>query len=282
MGKPINTVTHDVIYRPFIKENPPSIGNSVPVDVNVEIDRFPVFCQDIKLFDTRESWSIYREGEEYIWVNAREPSEFFWAARFKRRMTTVIVYCRERFLSIADGRKLVYNPMTYPLDQFLLMYALAERGGAILHSCAVELGGGGVVLPGRSGAGKTTISRLLASRGHRMLSDDRVVVRKINDAFHAYGTPWAGEGKIAENRKLPLKGLLFLQKSDDNRLERLTPAAAFKRLMPVTSIPWFDEEVLPSALSFCESLISNIPAYDLHFRPDDAVVDLLEASAATL
>jgi hypothetical protein len=44
----------------------------------------------------------------------------------------------------------------------------------------------------------------------------------------------------------------------------------------VTSIPWHNEKAIQSMLAFCEDLVMNIPAYELHFRPDAEVVTFLE------
>lgn len=280
----VNEVFLGGIYRPFTSETEPASENRIPIDVRIETDRFPDFNNLSRIFDTRSSWSIYKGEGRYFWVDMASevhciPSR---VASFRRNPGRVTIFCRERFLSEGNSSTSIDNPVFYPLDQVLVMYALAEREGAIMHACGLELGAGSFLFPGKSGAGKTTISRLLGSRGHPMLSDDRVVVRKIDGAFHAYGTPWAGEGRIAENRRVPLKGMLFLRKSDQNRIEKISPIDAFHRLMPVTSIPWFDADVLPFSLAFCEDLITRVPAYDLHFRPDTGVVDLLEDAAARL
>jgi hypothetical protein len=53
-----------------------------------------------------------------------------------------------------------------------------------------------------------------------------------------------------------------------------------EQLLPVTSIPWYDREVLPDVLDFCGDLVSSVPAYELYFRPDPGVVDFLESFAA--
>jgi hypothetical protein len=49
-----------------------------------------------------------------------------------------------------------------------------------------------------------------------------------------------------------------------------------ERLLPVVSIPWYDKEKMMSILSFCEDLISNIPSYELYFKPDAEVVNVIE------
>ena len=176
--------------------------------------------------------------------------------------------------------RMLMNPFSYPLDQFLLVYVLAEREGALFHACSVDLDGKGYILPGRSGAGKSTISGIFESKGYSVLSDDRVVVRKIGDAFRVFGTPWTGDAGIAENRALPLDGMLFVVHGEENRLVKISAKEAFERLIPVTSILWYDEKVLPSMLSFCEDLAMNMPAYDLYFRPEEDVVRLLEQATA--
>ena len=85
-----------------------------------------------------------------------------------------------------------------------------------------------------------------------LLSDDRIVVRKIDGVFKAYGTPWAGEAGIAVNKNVPLSGMFFINHASDNRIKEITPGQAVKRLLPVTSISWYDREIMFEILTFCE------------------------------
>jgi hypothetical protein len=275
---PVNPETYSKTYGPFITEKISSNEGSVHIDLDIDINKFPDIRKMTKIFDTMELWSMFRSGDKYFWVDAVEssPRESACIARFQRKPERVAVYCRGQFISETNGQRMIKNPFVHPLDQLLMMYALAERDGATLHACAVELDGKGFLLPGRSGAGKTTISRFFAAGGHKLLSDDRVVARKIKNAFYAFGTPWAGDAGIAENRKLPLKGIFFLRQSSGNRIENIKPAVAAERLMPIASIPWFDEQTMSGILSFCEDLILHVPAYELYFKPGTEVVDFLE------
>jgi hypothetical protein len=221
---------------------------------------------------------MFRRGDEYFWsdVPASSKRDPACVALFHRRPEHVQVYCGEPYIVNNHGEKGLINPVSYPLDQVLLIYALAEREGAFIHSCAVEINSSGYLFPGRSGAGKSTISRLFTSRGYEMLSDDRIVVRKIDDAFYTFGTPWAGEAAIAANRRLPLQGIFFIIRGAENRIRKMSPSESAERLLPVTSVPWYDERALSPILSFCEDMVTHIPSYELSFKPDAGVVSLLK------
>ena len=174
------------------------------------------------------------------------------------------------------------NPVLYPLDQLLLIHILAQNDGALVHAAGMHFHDRGYIFPGRSGAGKSTISSQFAKRKHiGLLSDDRVAIRKINNKFMAYGTPWAGDAGIAENKGTILSGIFFLHQGSENVIKEISPGEAFERLMPVTSVPWYEEGMMTKVLSFCEDMVSCIPSFDMFFRPDSEIVDLLEEYASS-
>jgi hypothetical protein len=157
-----------------------------------------------------------------------------------------------------------------------MMIFLASRQGAIIHSAGWCLDGGGFVFAGKSGAGKSTISNLIDQAGTGLiLSDDRIVVRKIDDQFFIYGTPWPGESGIAVNQSAPLKGILFLKQGNENRIADLKSSDAMSYLFPVMSIPWHDRENVSHMMDFCESLLSIIPMYELTFCADETAADFV-------
>src|SRR5690349_879757 len=86
-------------------------------------------------------------------------------------------------------------------------FALAARGtGLIAHACAfVTAGGQGVLCPGVSGTGKTTLARLLEAHvpSARLLTDDRATVT-LTDRLTLWGSPWAGAARVADGGSAPL------------------------------------------------------------------------------
>jgi hypothetical protein len=158
------------------------------------------------------------------------------------------------------------------------MYLLGPRG-LVVHAAGMIVHGRAVVLPGVSGAGKTTFAGLAAGRaGWEGLSDDRIIVRVpdgVTSVF-AHGTPWPGEGRIASSRSGPLARLLFLDQGTTDAVRPLSPAEAASRLAATVSIPWFDAEYLGGTLDACERLVGRVPAALLTFRPSVGAVALVE------
>ena len=91
-----------------------------------------------------------------------------------------------------------------------------------------------------------------------------------------FGTPWPGDAGIGENASAKLSAILFLHHGSNNQLIEIEPKGALKNLLPVVSIPWFDEPVMLDILNYCETLVSSTPAFELHFRPDAELAIFLE------
>jgi hypothetical protein len=261
---------YEAVYRPFIKKKKNRTA-AINVIIHLKVGNLPDTGHLTEIFDSGQSWSMFRESDGY-WI-IRQPRPFntpLWAARFDRDMAEITVLCSDKITS---------TPFRYPLDQVLLMYILAENNGAIVHAAGIRIGDKGLLFPGPSGAGKSTLSRQFAGCKEAevsLLSDDRIIIRKIGGKFQAFGTPWPGEEGIARNKAMPLSGILFLSHGERNSLKKLEQPEILEKLLRVTSIPWYDRDVMDNVLRFCEELIIKIPFYELHFSPDKETVSFLK------
>lgn len=264
-------------YESFLAPSGES-REAILVDLDLEIGGLPALRRSDLLFDG-QSWSLYRDGSGYLIALASRTPDVLpaWIARIDSSYTRGTVFCDELLVRNEDGVQSLVNPVLNRLDQLLLMYILARRQGALVHAAGAVAGGGGFVFAGRSGAGKTTMARQLQAAGKApLLSDDRVVVRKVDGRYSVYGTPWAGDAQIALNRSAPLGALCFLHHGRINRIERVSPRDAFEKLLPMVSIPWYDRGMVEQITSFCEALTRDVPSYDLHFVPTAEVADFIE------
>ncbi len=277
---------HDPNYRSFFRrvtKRKNKVPEAIDIKINLELENLPDTRKLTKIFDSGQSWLMFREGDDY-WIILHPPSHEkpFWAARFNRDVKEVTVYCGARFFQERERETIILNPVRYPLDQLLIMYILARHQGAVIHAAGMEMSGKGFILAGPSGAGKSTLARLFnASIGQNnpgvlVLSDERIVTRKVNGTFKAYGTPWHGEEGTTRNKCVPLSGIFFLNHGKENRAKPLKPQQALERLLQVTSIPWYDRDVMPGVLLFCEELLTRVPLFEFHFTPGLEAIRFLE------
>jgi hypothetical protein len=276
---PIDPKSIREIYRPFFKKDP--LANSHPhLRVHFVFDDFPHTPKYKEVFDSGQSWSMHQEeGEYHIHFDPRKDgSDPYWQARFNADCTMVTVNCSDEMLIQNGEQQWIKNPLQYPLDQLLAVFHIASRKGALIHAAGAIINGRGLLFPGRSGAGKSTITRQFATakRDFELLSDDRIIVRKIDDAYTMFGTPWPGEAGIAKNTSHPLHGIAFIHHGTKNEIKEIDPKIALKQLLPVVSIPWYDEAIMLMIVDFCEGLVTTIPTYELHFKPDVEIANFLE------
>lgn len=264
-------------YRDFL--NPSQDNRSeVRIPVRLLLDRFPEMEDRYKVFDSNEAWNLYRIGKHlYVEFAPRDFHEPLWVARTDEGISEVTVWCSSQLIQQGKGKQLFHSPMAYPLDQILLIHLLGRQSGCLIHGAGAIRKDRGFLFAGRSGAGKSTITELIGTQGRfQMLSDDRIAIRRKGNRLILYGTPWPGEAGVAQNRSAALAGIFFLSHSEENRIVPISAKDAMAELLPVAAIPWHDAEVFTPILQFLESLIAEIPVYELFFKPSPEIADVLE------
>jgi len=279
----IHLLDPDPLYRKFF--GGVAVEKSISrIRARLVLGKMPDLSRLQKLFDTRESWSIYSDPRGY-WIRFQSvlQADPFWIARFDRQASRVVVYCGSPLIVTSGGGNDLANPICYPLDQLLLMVHLGYRDGLLVHAAGIDLDGRGFIFPGCSGAGKSTLTRLFAMEGRgNLLSDERVVLRLAGAGWQVYGTPWAGTAGIGSNGRAPLAGMFFLRHDQENQICKITADNALERLLPILSIPWYDHEVMSRVIAQAKQLTANVPAYELSFKPDSSALDFLIESQKTL
>lgn len=239
------------------------------------------------VFDTGDAWELWADDRRCVFrTRIREQSgEPLWSMTIDRGFNHGRIYCGKGIFVTSGKSVLARNIIQYPLDQLLMIHVAAARSAAILlHAAGGAIDGNGVLFAGQSGAGKSTVSRLLGNgKGPRFFSDDRIMLRRFGSKLSMYGTPWPGDAGIAINESVPLKAICFLRHAQNTALRPLAPEEVLQRLLPVASIPWYERALSEKTLKLCEFLIERYPAYELAFRPQandlSSVLDDFSAAA---
>ena len=258
-------------YSTFLRESPAD-GPCIDT-VEMEVIEGDVPRPDLlePLFDTGDAWELLADDRRCVFRTRDRQTDNrpLWSMTIDRGFNHGRIYCSKE-LFVASGKTMLARSIVqYPLDQLLMIHVAAARSAAVLvHAAGGSIDGNGVLFAGQSGAGKSTVSRLLGnSESARFLSDDRIVLRRFGGKLSMFGTPWPGDAGVAINESVPLKAICFLRHADGTSLRLLKPEEILQHLLPVASIPWYESTLTEKALNLCEFLIENYPAYELAFRP---------------
>ncbi len=266
----------DQFYTPFWGTGDTQ-SPAINLTVELVLDDMPDLTGVEKIFDTHQAWSMYRQGE-ICWLVFKPPryEEPIRIVRFSKGFSAVDLFLNPNYVSQKGEKRIIANPLHYPLDQLLLIYLMASHKGILIHAAGASIQKQGLVFAGKSGAGKSTLAKqLVKGKEWRILSDDRMILREIDGQYTAHGTPWPGEAGHALNQHIPLRNLVFLHHGEKNKLQEISSQSALERLTHVTSIPWYDREVMPVVLEHCQKLVDAVPAFDLYFTPDEGIAPFL-------
>lgn len=156
-----------------------------------------------------------------------------------RRETRLQISATEIVVDTADdvfARQCVVGPG--------LGILLHRRGPLVLHGGAVEVDGRAVVVVGHKGAGKSTTSAALVARGHRLLTDDIVVVDEVDGAL--WVRPGPTQMKLRDNsaEAVGVETERFLDGLDKGVWHGAPPAAGPAPLGLVCPLAWGDHVAL--------------------------------------
>ena len=96
---------------------------------------------------------------------------------------------------------------------------LFDRGVLLMHGSAVAVDGEGYLFTARSGTGKSTHTRLWCEAfGDRavMINDDKPFIAVTGEGATIYGSPWSGKHGLDSNIAVPLRGICFLERGEEN------------------------------------------------------------------
>jgi hypothetical protein len=164
------------------------------------------------------------------------------------------------------------------LVRVLVAYRVACTGGVLLHSGAFARHGVAHVVFGRSGAGKSTSSRVALEAGWEVLSDDMNALLPAPERWQVRKLPFAGDlGQTpTAGRTYAVAGLLWLEQDTSHAVRPVPESVALARLLSCAPIVNEDPFRVETLLGNLTNLIANTGVATLHFAPDAGFLSLLE------
>ncbi|MDP2156618.1 MAG: hypothetical protein Q8K68_02780 [Nitrospirota bacterium] len=253
------------------------VSEGVPeVNIRTSVGRLPENPMGERLFDAGAVWQLYHHNGYYMFSfsSLAFRSNPYKIAIFDQDFSYGEVHIHPDF----SGRNQPVDPLWSPLDELLYSNLLARGRGVEVHACGlIDTEGQGHLFIGVSGAGKTTMARLWEDiPGVKILSDDRIILRRKNGKIWMYGTPWHGEGGQSFAGSVPLSRIYFLKKARQNVLAPLKEADTVSRLFTCSFLPFYNREAVDFTLGFLSEIAQEVPCFELSVVPDKNVVKFIK------
>lgn len=226
----------------------------------------------------RPPWAVYRKGDSLVYVGIspnRADTRPHRVAVFDGDHAHGVIYSSDE--EEDRVRREGFPSLTLLItDQILVAQLLAKRRGCYMHAAGVVLDGQGLLLVGQSEAGKSTAGLMLKGQAE-ILCDDRIIVRRWQDGLKIHGTWHHGDVPDVSPNSAPLKAILFLKKSRENRIEPVYNRRTVVHhlltclIKPLGTWEWWDQ-----SLRLIEEIAQEARCYEMQFDGSGKIVPYLK------
>jgi HPr kinase/phosphorylase len=233
-------------------------------------DRIQIFGKGetayIKGFDEAKQKEIYDKFFSYsvlccIFTHGDHPSHHF--LDYANRMNVPVLFTE--------------HPTTRFVSMVTHVIAQAHAPMTTMHGTLVDVFGIGVLLLGKSGVGKSETALELVERGHRLVADDLVEVKKVDDYMVM------GSGSNLIRHHIEIRGLGILNIKD---IYGIRSVRNRKRVELVASLEDWDETKVYDRLGIDEKtygvLDVEVPHIVVPVRPGRNIPVIVETAALNL
>lgn len=160
-------------------------------------------------------------------------------------------------------------------------HRLLDFDGFMLHSSAVAIDNKAYLFSAKSGTGKSTHTALwqkyFGKERAIIINDDKPAIRFTGKQFYVYGTPWSGKSDKNHNIKVPLKSIVFIERSENNWINQIDNRSVIKLILDQTVRPKRLETV-DKLFGLMDELLKTVPIYRMGCNiSEDAVKTVYEA-----
>lgn len=156
----------------------------------------------------------------------------------------------------------------------IFAFICLKNNGLVLHSSAISFDRSGIAFSAHSGVGKSTHTSLWKNMFPdrvQILNDDTPAIMYKDGQAVVCGTPFCGTSGVNTADSVPLKAIVFLQRSTSNSIEQMDSVSAVKHILEQVKRPPVSD-LMENTLSMIDILVKSVPVYRLSCNiSEDAV-----------
>lgn len=162
-------------------------------------------------------------------------------------------------------------------DHYLFSNLLSNRNGVLVHGNSMVYNKQGVLFIGRSGVGKSTLSKMLKSDGFDMIGDDRTIIKVVDRNYFLFGSWCHGSIPVVSNKKLPFDKIFILEQASENKIiPIISGREKLGKFMQCIVKPFAMGEQWENILNLVDDIISDNDFYLLKFNLNGDISHLMK------
>lgn len=263
----------ELMFKDYVVD---TVGNDYPCyKINCTLTADELFePQGKKLTDREENnWYMEKDGvyNQCFYDFENECICAVFTFDNKKKYAEVVLRDMKSLFNV-DTEVFLYNIL-----DIVFRLAIVFNNGFVFHASSVAHSGYGLAFSALSGVGKSTHTGLWIKHreGSYIINDDAPALRFIDGNWYIYGTPWAGTTGINTNICLPLKALVFLERSTDNHISDCSVLDGIRRIFEALIHPVSDE-ISDIVFSLVSQLFTNAKVCVLGCNISPQAVDTVE------
>lgn len=148
----------------------------------------------------------------------------------------------------------------------LIAESFLDHNTILMHGAVVSDGKDAYMFTAKSGTGKTThIQKWLENVPCSfVVNGDKPLIILKDDGAYACGTPWCGKEHYGTNTVVPLKSIVLMERSNENRMEQVPLRAVFTSVLQQIHQPT-DADKMRKALALLMKLKEHVTFYKFYF-----------------
>ncbi len=185
------------------------------------------------------------------------------------------------YLGVVEEHEFAQANVIENFFRFVAAHRTLDQGGVVLHSAGLVFEEQAFIFVGRSGAGKTTLTRKAHKKGAKVLSDDINILLPSQIGYRAHAVPFSGEfGRTLSHQggreSFPVASIVLLQQGDQLSAQSITTSAAMAKLLVGSPFVNNDEHESQALFDALTSVTTQVPIIRLISRRDDKIEAIMK------